>query len=152
MDRRPANCEEAVSGDIHDVVLAVAIGTLPDDTLVVMSTDFGGTVQVWRLADGEPTGEPWRAHASVSALTVGALPDGVPVVACGCHDGTVQVWRLADGAPVGELLQLGHVHGLTWGAGTLVASGGFGIAALRLGEIGSGYNGVSKGGVAWPNS
>jgi len=90
-----------------DVVKAVAVGTLPDGTPVIVSGGDDGTVRVWRLADGTPVGEPLRGYdGTVMAVAVGALRDGTPVIASG-HHGTVRVWRLADGTPVGEPLR-GH--------------------------------------------
>jgi WD40 repeat protein len=89
-------------------VLAVAAGTLPDGTPVIISGDGVGTVRVWRTADGTPVGEPLTGHdADVTAIAAGALPDGTPVIISGGLDGTVRVWRTADGTPVGEPLT-GH--------------------------------------------
>jgi WD40 repeat protein len=98
-----------------NTVNAVAVGTLPDGTPVIVSGDEDGTVRVWRLADGTPVGEPLTGHTGrveavavgVSAVAVGVLPDGTPVIVSGGGDGTVRVWRLADGTPAGEPLT-GH--------------------------------------------
>jgi len=85
---------------------AVAGGTLPDGTPVVISGSDDETVRVWRLADGTPAGEPLSGHTGpVRAVAAGELPDGTPVIISGGADGTVRVWRLADGAPVGEPLR-----------------------------------------------
>ena len=102
-------------------VVAVAAGTLPDGTPVIISGGGyrDGTVRVWRMADGAPVGEPLTGHNGwVSAVAVGALPDGTPVIISGSgdRDGTVRVWRMADGAPVGEPLT-GPVNAVA--AGTL---------------------------------
>ena len=79
---------------------AVATGTLPDGTSVIVSAGGGydgDTVRVWRLADGTPVGEPLRGHDGwVSAVATGTLPDGTPVIVSAAGD-TVRVWRLADG-------------------------------------------------------
>jgi len=94
-------------------VQAVAVGSLPDGTSVIVSGGGGGdgTVRVWRLADGTPVGEPLTGHTGwgVAAVAVAALPDGTSVIVSGggLRDGTVRVWRLADGTPVGEPLT-GH--------------------------------------------
>ena len=93
-------------------VNAVAAGALPDGTPVIISGDNGGTVRVWRTADGTPVGEPLTGHhGAMTAVTAGALPDGTPVIISGDngagYGGTVRVWRLADGTPVGEPLT-GH--------------------------------------------
>jgi WD40 repeat protein len=104
----------------------------------------GGTVRVWRLADGAPVGEPLTGHAgAVEAVAVGALPDGTPVIVSGGGRwgnsyGTVRVWRLADGAPVGEPLT-GHgdsvnavaVGALPDGTPVIVSGGDDGIVQVR---------------------
>ena len=106
---RRATGHQVLTG--HDrEVSAVAVGALPDGTPVIVGG--GGTVRVWRLADGSPAGEPLRGHTSgVEAVAVGALPDGTPVIVSGGGDGTVRVWRLADGTPAGKLR--GHDGGVT---------------------------------------
>ncbi|HEY7015589.1 MAG TPA: AAA family ATPase [Streptosporangiaceae bacterium] len=91
-------------------VSAVAAGTLPDGTPVIISGSDDMTVRVWRLADGSPAGEPLTGHDGlVSAVAAGTLPDGTPVIISGgsFDDQTVRVWRTADGSPVGEPLR-GH--------------------------------------------
>ena len=99
-------------------VSAVAAGTLPDGTPVIISGGRDGTVRVWRIADGTPVGEPLTGHdGAVTAVAAGALPDGTPVIISGGGDGTVRVWRIADGTPVGEPIT-GHD-----GAVTAVAAG-----------------------------
>ena len=91
---------------------AVAAGTLPDGTPVIISGSANGTVRVWRMADGTPVGEPLAGHdGGVYAVAAGTLPDGTPVIISGGDDGTVRVWRMADGAPVGEPLA-GHDGGV----------------------------------------
>ena len=86
----------------------MAAAALPDGTPVIISGGRDGTVRVWRLADGEPVGEPLRGHdGPVRAVAAATLPDGTPVIISGAGDGTVRVWRLADGEPVGEPLR-GH--------------------------------------------
>ncbi len=98
----------------HGLVTAVAVGTLPDGTPVIVSgydSDGGSMVRVSRLADGTPVGEPLTGHhGRVEAVAVGTLPDGTPVIVSGSNgpggvgQGTVRVSRLADGTPVGEPL------------------------------------------------
>ena len=94
-------------------VEAVAAGALPDGTPVIISGSHdyeypGGTVRVWRTADGTPLGDPLRNYKSeVAAVAAGALPDGTPVIISGSGDGTMRVWRTADCTPVGEPLT-GH--------------------------------------------
>ena len=84
-------------------VAAVAAGELPDGTPVIISGSGGGTVRVWRTADGTPVGEPITGHGGgVAAVAAGKLPDGTPVIISGSWDATVRVWRTADGTPVGE--------------------------------------------------
>ena len=53
-------------------VSAVAVGALPDGTPVIVSGGGvgGGTVQVWRLADGTPVGDPLDLPESVRAVAV----------------------------------------------------------------------------------
>ncbi|MGO8888435.1 MAG: WD40 repeat domain-containing protein, partial [Streptosporangiaceae bacterium] len=97
-------------------VTAVAVGALADGAPVIISGSGdifggGGTVRVWRLADGTAVGEPLTGHDSlVTAVAVGALPDGIPVIvsggAGGGAGGTVRVWRLADGTPLVPPLDL----------------------------------------------
>jgi WD40 repeat protein len=90
-------------------VSAVAAGTLPDGTPVLISGGGYGdaTVRVWRLADGAPVGERLRGHrGAVSAVAARALPDGTPVIISGGSDGTVRMWRTADGTPVMPSLHL----------------------------------------------
>jgi len=90
-------------------VIAVAAGTLPDGTPVIISGGTDGTVRVWRTADGTKVGKPLTGHVGwVIAVAAGTLPDGTPVIISGGWDGTVRVWRTADGTPVGEALT-GHV-------------------------------------------
>jgi WD40 repeat protein len=88
-------------------VTAVAAGTLPDGTPVIISGGSDGTVRVWRTADGTPVGEPLTGHdGPVTAVAAGTLPDGTPVVISGGDDRTVRVWRTADGTPVVSPLDL----------------------------------------------
>ena len=61
-------------------VTAVAVGALPDDTPVIITGDWSGGVQVWRLTDGAPVGKPLHGPSAVKAVAVGALPDGIPVI------------------------------------------------------------------------
>jgi WD40 repeat protein len=49
---------------------AVAVGTLPDGTPVVVSGGRDGTVRVWRLADGTPIVPPLDLPESVQAVTI----------------------------------------------------------------------------------
>ena len=52
---------------------AVAVGTLPDGTPVIISGGTDGTVRVWRMADGTPLGEPLTGHdGSVTAVAAGS--------------------------------------------------------------------------------
>ena len=91
----------------HDgEVRAVAAGTLPDGTPVIISGGADGTMRVWRTADGTAVGKPLRGDDPL-AVAGGALPDGTPVIITSGRDGKVRVWRLADGAPVGGTLR-GH--------------------------------------------
>ena len=126
-------------------VWAVAIGTLPDGTPVIVSG--GESVRVWRLADGAPVGVPLTGRdSSVIAVAVGALPDGTPVIVSGGGgtDGAVQVWRLADGVPIGEPLT-GHdgpkravaVGALPDGTPVIVVSDGY-EGTLRVWRLADG--------------
>ena len=92
---------------------AIAVGSLPDGTPVIVSGSDDGTVRVWRLADGTPVGDPLTGHTgAVNAMAAGALPDGTPVIVSGSDDGTVRVWRLADGTLVRDPLT-GHDGAVT---------------------------------------
>jgi hypothetical protein len=51
-------------------VFAVAVGALPDGTLVIISGGGAGTVRVWRLADGSPVGEPLDLPEAVRAVAI----------------------------------------------------------------------------------
>ena len=99
---------------------AVAGGTLPDGTPVIISGGDDRTVRVWRTAPagpGRPAG-PTAADptdhqvipghdGAVRAVAAGALPRRYPgAVVGGGGDGTVRVWRLADGTPLREPLNL----------------------------------------------
>ena len=104
-----------IDAALYVSALAIAVGTLPDGTPVVVSGGWDGTVEVWRLADGTPVGEPLTGHTdSVLAVAAGTLPDGTPVAVSGgdVEDPTVRVWRLADGTPVGQPLT-GHTGSVT---------------------------------------
>ena len=48
----------------------MAVGALPDGTPVIVSGSSDGTVRVWRLADGTPTGPPLDLPESVSGVAV----------------------------------------------------------------------------------
>ena len=125
----------------------VAVGRLSDGAPVIVSGSGrdDATLQVWRLADGTPVGEPLCGHTGrVSAVAVGALPDGTPVIVSGgSDDDTVRVWRLADGTRVGEPLR-GHAGGVSAVAvgalpdGTPVIVSGGGDATVRVWELASG--------------
>ena len=135
--------DEPLAG--HDgAVPAVAAGTLPDGTPVIISGGRDGTVRVWRPADGTPVGEPVEAHrGGVDSVAAGALPDGTPVIISGGHDGTVRVWRTADGTPVGEPLtgHTGWVWAVAAGAlpdGTPVIISGGEDATVRVWRIADG--------------
>jgi hypothetical protein len=54
-------------------VFAVAVGALPDGTLVIISGGGDGTVRVWRLADGMQVGawNPQLAYPRSQSVTVG---------------------------------------------------------------------------------
>jgi WD40 repeat protein len=76
-----------------DPVTQLAVGALPDGTPVIISGGRGGTVRVWRLADGTPVGEPLAGHAgAMDAVAVGALPDGAPVIVSGSGGGPGRGW------------------------------------------------------------
>ena len=53
-----------------DAVRAVAAGTLPDGTPVVISSGEDGTVRVWRLADNTPFVPPLDLPESVQAVVL----------------------------------------------------------------------------------
>ena len=110
---------EPLAGHSGEVV-AVAAGTLPDGTPVIISGGGDGTVRVWRTADGTPVGKPLRGHTTgVTAVAAGTLPDGTPVIISGGGDGTVRVWQTADSTPADEPLA-GHDGLVTaMAAGTL---------------------------------
>ena len=132
-------------------VYAMAAGALPDGTPVIVSGGFDHALQVRRLADGAPVGEPLHGHrGTVNAVAMGGLPDGTPVIVSGGGgDGTVRVWRLADGAPVGEPLH-GHrgtvnavaMGGLPDGTPVIVSGGvgrrGGGDATVRVWRLADG--------------
>ena len=94
----------------HDPrVEAVAVGALPDGTLIIVSGgSHDGTMRVWRPADGISIAGPLRGHTQeVNSVAVGALRDGTLIIVSGSDDCTVRVWRLADGTPTGGPLP-GH--------------------------------------------
>ena len=117
--RRPTS-HQVLTGHTG-VVMAVAVGALPDGTPVTVSGDADGMVRVWQLADGTPVGDPLPCHAGgVEAVAMGALPDGTPVIVSGGYvDGMVRVWRLADGTPVGDPLPCHTTGGVTVAVGAL---------------------------------
>ena len=134
-----------VLADHHGGMVDVfAVETLPDGTPVIVSGSWDGTVQVWRLADGTPVGEPITSRpGTVNAVAVGALPDGTPVIVRldGDGDSTVRVWRLADGTPVGEPITsddysiLGLAVGeLPDGTPVIVSGGGSTVRVWRLAD------------------
>jgi WD40 repeat protein len=53
-----------------DWVRAVAVGALPDGTLVIVSGSDDRTVRVWRLTDGTPIRSPLDLQAPVSAVAM----------------------------------------------------------------------------------
>ena len=119
---RPATGHQIIPG--HDgSVNAVAAGTLPDGTPVIISGGDDGAVRVWRMADGTPVGEPLADHLShwgpVYAVAAGTLPDGTPVIISGGQDRTVKVWRMADGTLVGMPLRGHHDEVYAVAAGAL---------------------------------
>jgi WD40 repeat protein len=139
---------------------ALAVGALPDGTPVIVSGDSQGpfvsayrhgAIQVWRLADGVPVGDPITAHRfGVDAVAVGALPDGTPIIVSGggTGDGTVRVWRLADGTPVGDPIT-GHTEappvGVRWDGTPIVVVGG-GLNAAAVGALPDGTPIMVSGG------
>ncbi len=114
-------------------------------------------MQVWRLADGTPVGEPITGHENgVYTVAVGALPNGTPIIISGgvFHDtpftvrgggAALRVWRLADGTPVGQPIT-GHDHGvyavavgrLPDGTAVIVSGGGDGDGTVRVWHRGPG--------------
>ena len=143
---RPATGHQIIPG--HDgSVNAVAAGTLPDGTPVIISAGDDGAVRVWRMADGTPVGEPPAVHlfhwGPVYAVAAGALPDGTPVIISGGDDRRMQVWRMADGTPVGMPLR-GHrdeVYAVAAGAlpdGTPVIISGGWDGAVRVWRMADG--------------
>jgi WD40 repeat protein len=93
--------------DGSPTVSAVATGTLPDGTPVIISGGDEGTVRVWRTGDGTPLGEPLTGHdGPVPALAAGVLSDGTPVIISGGWDATVRVWRTGDGTSLVPPLKL----------------------------------------------
>jgi WD40 repeat protein len=115
-------------------VVAVAAGTLPDGTPVIISGGDDGTVRVWRTADGIPVGEPLRGHTTgVIAVAAGALPDGTSVIISGGGDGTVRVWHTADGTPVAPPLDLpGSVRAVALHGDVIITAAGADIAVHQL--------------------
>jgi WD40 repeat protein len=109
---------------------AVAVGALPDGTLVIVSGDADGTVCVRRLDGGITVGGPQGGHdGAVTAVAVGTLPDGTPVIVSGDADGMVQMWRLADGASVVPPLHLADlVRGIAVHGNIIVTAAGSDIA------------------------
>jgi len=116
---RQATDHQVITGH-NGPIWAVAAGTLPDGTPVIISGSTDGTVRVWRMTDGTPLGEPLAGHDGwVTAVAAGALPDGTPVIISGGWDGTVRVWRMTDGTPLGEPLAGHRGPILAVAAGTL---------------------------------
>jgi WD40 repeat protein len=68
---------------------------------VVISGSADGTVRVWDLATGAPTGSPFTGHTGPVNAVAAAELDGRPVVISGSADKTVRAWNLATGAPTG---------------------------------------------------
>jgi hypothetical protein len=65
-------------------VRAVAAGTLPDGTPVIISSGENGTVRVWRLADNTPFVPPLDLPESVRAVV---LHGNVIITAAGADIG-----------------------------------------------------------------
>ena len=125
-------------------VLAVAAGTLPDGTPVIISGG-GDVVRVWRLADSTPVGDPLAGHdILVTAVAAGTLPDGTPVIISGDLFGAVRVWRTSDGTPVGGPLT-GHGGPLTGHGGPLTGHDG-GVNAVAAGTLPDGTPVIISGG------
>jgi WD40 repeat protein len=118
---------------VNDFGVAVAVAALPDGTPVIISGHFA-TVRIWRLADGEPLGEPLTGHQNVvNAVATGTLPDGTPVIISGGDDATVRIWRLADGCPLEPALWLPtSIHDIAAHGDHIVTASGTAIAAHSL--------------------
>ena len=94
-------------GRRYSWVSAAAVGRLADGAPVVVIGGGDGTVGVWRLADGTPTGQPLRDPTDPSdSVAVSELLDGTLAIVIG-GDGPARAWRLASDTPAGEL-QRGH--------------------------------------------
>lgn len=97
----------------------------PDGRMLV-TAGADGTVRRWNPLDGEPLGDPIRAHRG-AVYEAAFAPDG-SLLATGGADGAVRLWDPGTGEERGELLgdEPGEaVHGVAFCAdGTVLASCG----------------------------
>ena len=108
-------------------VTAMATAVLPGGRPVAVTGSYDGTVRVWDLTTGTPTGDPLTGHTGpVMAVAPAVLPGGRPVAVTGSADATVRVWDLATGAPAGDPLT-GHTGSVT-AVATAVLPGGRPVA------------------------
>ena len=87
------------------------------------SAGADGTVRLWNLATGQPSGSPLQAGSAVHGVAFS--PDG-KLVASGQADGTVRAWDPATGRSAGAPLQAGSaVNGVAFSPdGKQLASAG----------------------------
>lgn len=71
----------------------------------IISGGIDGTVRVWNMLTGEPSGETWRGHTGAVNAIACSL-DGC-LVASGSDDSTVRLWKADMGSALQEPLK-GH--------------------------------------------
>ncbi|MCL2849307.1 MAG: hypothetical protein FWE61_04595 [Micrococcales bacterium] len=96
---------------------------------VVVTGSVTGTIRLWSLRTGKPTGPPLSGHSDwVSAVAFGHV-EGRTLLATSHSDRTVRLWDPATGEPVGEPL-----HGHTGVTSSLAFGTAGGRAVLATGS------------------
>jgi WD40 repeat protein len=104
-----AESGEPVRGPLQGLpsqVLAVAVTTLADGTVMVAAGGESRRILRWNAVTGEPIGGPLTGPKRwVMRLAFRALPDGRTLLLAVDDDGMVHRWEAMSGDPVGEPLR-----------------------------------------------
>ncbi|MDT3728051.1 caspase family protein, partial [Streptomyces sp. DSM 41972] len=91
----------------HNSPVTAMACTQLDGRPIAVTGAGDGTIRLWNLTTGQPTGQPLTGHNSTVYAVACTQLDGRPTAITGGDDGTIRLWNLTTGQPTGQPLT-GH--------------------------------------------